>query len=157
MQKIINFIFNNFRYFVNDGIADLKSKPYPLTNIYISKNGRLVIGKDVGIASYTTIRVTKKVLIEDYVRIAPCCFIEDDQQNFKYKGKERKLYGFQKDCIIREGAWIGFGCVIISSNIGKNCVVGANSVIINKAIPDDHIFIGDSRLNYKLKKINYKK
>lgn len=157
IQKIINILYNSFRYFVNDGTVDIKSKPYPLTNIYVGRNGNLSIGKNTGVAPYTYIRVTKEVYIGDYVRIAPCCFIEDDQQNYKYKGKERKLHGLQKDCIIKDGAWIGFGSVIISSIIGENSVIGANSVVINKIVPDDHIFVGDSRLNYKLKKIKYEK
>ena len=86
--------------------------------------------------------------------IASFCFINDAQHNYKYKGEARERKGFiGNTCVIKDGVWVGFGSVVISSTIGENSVVGANSTVINMNIPKDHIFVGDSRLNYKLRKI----
>ena len=55
-------------------------------------------------------------------------------------------------CIIKDGAWVGFGSVVISSTIGENSVVGVNSTIINMDIPENSLLYRGSRLHYKIRK-----
>ena len=44
--------------------------------------------------------------------------------------------------VIRSGAWIGFNTTILKGVIiGKNCVVGASS-LVNKSIPDGEVWAG---------------
>lgn len=153
MQKIINFFLGKVRFFVNDGVADIKSTPSYLTTITVNKGGRLEVGKGSVLQPYSTIRVAKKVVVGNDVMIAPYSFISDFQHDYKKVGKKRAESILQNDCIIKEGAWIGGGAIVIGSIIGKNAVVGANSIVINGSVDDNTIFIGDNRLQHKTRKI----
>ena len=160
MQKIINMALSHIRFYINEGgEAIIHSRPRYLTHVAIrNKNAKLFIGKNTHICTGTRIGVTREIHIGNNVMISSFCFINDAQHNYKYKGKDRRKKVFVgKKCIIEDGAWLGFGSVVISSTIGENSIVGANSTVINMDIPKDHIFVGDSRLNYNLRKIRYKK
>ena len=159
IQKIINFVLNHIRFYINEGgEAVIKSKPRYLTFIAVrNKDAKLFIGKNTRIMPNTRIATSKEVYIGDNVMIASNSFVNDSQHNYKYDEADRieeKYIG--NKCVIKDGAWIGFGSVIISSTIGKNSVVGANSTVINFNVPDRHIFVGDSRMNYKLTKIDHR-
>ena len=48
----------------------------------------------------------------------------------------------QIGCVkIGDGTWLGENVVVIGAKIGKNCVIGANSVV-NKDIPDYCVSVG---------------
>ncbi len=145
-QKIINMIINRMRVFVNNGTAKVLSKPHFMTRIFVNRGAHLEIGMNTSIQPYTVVNVGRKVSIGSDVMVSPHCFISDFQHDFKLTGKERMESMKYMDCVIDDGAWIGFGSVIIGSKIGKNAVIGANSTLINKDIKDDHLFFGDSRL-----------
>jgi len=158
IQKIINLVLSHIRFYVNGGgEVIILSKPRYLTHIAVrNKDAKLFIGKNTCIGTGTRIGTTKEVHIGNNVMVSSFCVINDTQHNYKYRKEDRmkeKLIG--NKCVIKDGAWIGFGSVVISSTIGKNSVVGANSTVIDMTVPKDTIFVGDSRLNYKMKKIKY--
>lgn len=157
-QKIINWVLSHVRVFIDQGgEVVIKSKPKYLSYIGVQKGAKLFIGENTSIGAGTRIASTKQVYIGNNVMIASNCFINDTQHNYKYKGKERfKKKFIGNKCEIKDGAWIGFGSVVISSTIGSNSIVGANSTVISMNVPDDSIFVGDSRLNYKIRKISFK-
>ena len=43
--------------------------------------------------------------------------------------------------VIGEGSWLGENVCVIGANVGKNCVIGANSVV-TKDIPDYSVAVG---------------
>jgi len=154
IRKIINLFLNQLYYTIDESSkAVILSKQRSLTYITARKNSKLYIGKDVIIGVNTRISCSKEVYIGNYVMIAPNCLISDTQHNYKFFGRGRRSNSMTKECSIEEGAWIGFGSVVISSKIGEGSVVGANSVLINMEIPKRTIFVGDSRIKYKMKKI----
>ena len=48
---------------------------------------------------------------------------------------------FKKEVLIGEGAWLGENVCVIGASIGKNSVIGANSVVM-KDIPDFCVAVG---------------
>jgi acetyltransferase-like isoleucine patch superfamily enzyme len=155
-RKLQNYLFDKVYFVVNQGTLVNKSSYRKFNNIYVSKGATLIIGEYTILGEYTYISTHNKIDIGNGIMIAPNCFISDGQHNYKLTMRDRYKDIIKKPCTIEDGAWIGYGSVIISSNIGKNSVVGANSTLINFDIPDNHLFIGDSRLdkqNYKLIRI----
>lgn len=57
---------------------------------------------------------------------------------FQYKIKISLL---SKLFCIGEGSWIGENVCVCGANIGKHCVIGANSVV-TKDIPDYSVAVG---------------
>jgi acetyltransferase-like isoleucine patch superfamily enzyme len=56
------------------------------------------------------------------------------QQGLRYKDSDKVVIG--------EGSWLGTNVVVVGNvRIGKHCVIGANSVVVND-IPDYSIAVG---------------
>ena len=79
------------------------------------------------------------MIIEDKVLIAPDVFITDHNHEYTSPFKAICDQGQrEKNNVIEigKGSWIGTKVTIVGDiKIGKNCVIGANSVI-TKSIPD---------------------
>ncbi len=162
--KIYNVKFNkNIKvdgklYIKNYGNINIKNNVYinssafsnPLGGACFSalitgENGFLEIGNNVGISN-SSITAHKKVIIEDNVTIGNGCKIFDtdfhpvDPQERK-NNNDKNIK--KETIIICENAFLGTGVVVVKGvKIGKNSVVGANSVVI-KSIPDNEIWAGN--------------
>jgi len=105
---------------------------------------KLIIGDGVTIGFYSHIVAVDEVIIEKNVLIADKVYIGDNshiyddiqipiiEQGVRSTGKTE----------IGEGSWIGDNVSIVSSKIGKHCVIGSNSVV-NKDIPDYCVAVGN--------------
>lgn len=113
----------------------------------------LRIGDDVQINDYVHITASESVVLEDRVLLASRIYISDTshgdyssqvagaQSDPETTAKDRPLQ--TKPVLIRENAWLGEGvCVLPGVTIGRNVVVGANSVV-TKDIPDNTIVAGN--------------
>ena len=102
-------------------------------------NGTIAIGGGTSIGYRTQIYCNNKVIIEDKVLIAPDVFITDHNHEYTSPFKAICDQGQrEKNNVIEigKGSWIGTKVTIVGDiKIGKNCVIGANSVI-TKSIPD---------------------
>jgi len=104
---------------------------------------RLVIndGCTIGHFSHITcvneLAIGRNVLIADRVHISDNSHVFADpnvpiiRQGVTTKGKVN----------IGEGTWIGEGVSVLSCNIGKNCVIGSNAVVVND-VPDYCVAVG---------------
>lgn len=95
------------------------------------------IGRNVHIVALKGVHISKNVLISDNVYLA------DNYHNFEngnipYKNQG---VGFKKEVLVGEGSWLGENVCVISSQIGKQCIIGANSVV-TKDIPDYSMAVG---------------
>jgi len=75
--------------------------------------------------------IGKKVLTADHV------FISDHLHNYSDPGTpimDQPIL-FKGQVIIGDGAWLGQNVCIIGASVGKNSIIGANSVV-TKDIPD---------------------
>lgn len=107
------------------------------------KDKGLQIGKKTVIGHFSHIVATRQVVIEDSVLMADKIFITDCTHNYQEVNKpvlEQKV-SYLKAVRIGEGSWIGENVSICGASIGKHCVIGANSVIVED-IPDYCVAVG---------------
>lgn len=98
----------------------------------------LYIGNHVWIGRNSHIGCEYEITIGDYVILGPMVHITDRNHFYEDISKPIDLQGeFGKGkMVIGAGTWIGFGAQIMAGvNIGKNCVIGAGS-IVTKDVPD---------------------
>src|SRR6478736_1906252 len=89
--------------------------------------GNVVIGKNVYIGPGAAIRGDwGKIIIEDGCNVQENCTIH------MFPGTT---------VILKENAHIGHGAIIHGATIGKNCLVGMNSVIMDNAIIGDECIV----------------
>lgn len=90
--------------------------------------GNVIIGKNVYIGPGAAIRGDwGQIIIEDGCNVQENCTIH------MFPGTT---------VLLKEGAHIGHGAVIHGATIGKNCLIGMNSVIMDDAIIGDECIVG---------------
>ena len=90
--------------------------------------GNVIIGKDVYVGPGAAIRGDwGEIIIEDGCNIQENCTIH------MFPGKSITL---------KSGAHIGHGAIIHGANIGKNCLVGMNAVIMDDCEIGDECIVG---------------
>lgn len=119
-------------------------------NVYIAPyawisatNGEVVIENSTLIGRFAHIYSTNKIHIKRNVLIAERVYISDNQHT--YSDVDIPIMSQPvKQCkpvIIKDGAWIGENVCIIGATVGRNSVIGANSVVIHD-IPDYCVAVG---------------
>jgi acetyltransferase-like isoleucine patch superfamily enzyme len=95
------------------------------------------IGNFCHIYATNKIEIGKKVLIADRVYISDNLHSYEDINTAIIDQPIKQL----KVVLIKDGAWIGENACIVGACVGKNSVVGANSVV-TKDIPDYCVAVG---------------
>lgn len=114
----------------------------------INGTNSIIIGNNVIIPPGTILSSIDKepqngIEICDDVLLGPNVSIYSATHNFDNIDLPIKKQGYSSSkVLIKEGAWIGVNSVILPGvTIGKNCVIGANSVV-TKSIPDYTVAVG---------------
>ena len=90
--------------------------------------GNVVIGKDCYIGPGAAIRGDwGEIIIEDGVNVQENCTIH------MFPGKS---------IVLKESSHIGHGAIIHGANLGRNCLVGMNTVIMDDAEIGDECIVG---------------
>ena len=100
-------------------------KENSIPSLYIGKNTK--IGRDFQLNAYQSVKIGDEVLIADRV------YISDSTHNSNDLNKSIISQGtsFKAAVVIENGAWIGINaCILPGVNIGKNAIIGANSVVV---------------------------
>jgi acetyltransferase-like isoleucine patch superfamily enzyme len=119
----------------------------PSTHIWCSsKDSQILLGNSVEIGNHSTISSHHSIEIKDGVLTGPHVFIADHNHNYLDISKWITLQGVsQKDgdrVLIEEGTWLGTNVVVVGNvHIGKQCVIGANSVVV-RDVPDYSVAVG---------------
>ena len=112
----------------------------PLTNY---KNPKLIISSDCRIGNFNHIYCTGEIVFEKGVLTADKVYVSDNLHNYEdintpiFEQPIKQL----KKVTIGEGSWLGENVCVIGASIGKQSVVGANSVV-TKDIPDYCVAVG---------------
>lgn len=103
----------------------------------------LSIGRGCHIGNFNHIYATDSIVIEDNVLTADKVYISDNQHG--YTNIDIPIWQqpvlHKKNVVIGTGSWIGENVCVIGANVGKHCVIGANSVV-TKDIPDYSVAVG---------------
>jgi phenylacetic acid degradation protein len=90
--------------------------------------GNVIIGKNCYIGPGAAIRGDwGEIILEDGVNVQENCTVH------MFPGKS---------IVLKEGSHIGHGAVIHGANLGRNCLVGMNSVIMDDAEIGDECIVG---------------
>ncbi|MFD0749637.1 acyltransferase [Mucilaginibacter calamicampi] len=103
----------------------------------------LTIGSRCAIGDFCHIAAVRKVIIQDKVLIANKVYIADNTHQFTDVNLPvlDQPIQYAKEVVISTGAWIGENVCIMGASVGKNSIVGANSVV-TKDIPDYCVAVG---------------
>lgn len=103
----------------------------------------LIINNGTCIGNYNHIIAVRSVHIGEKVLTAERVFISDNLHNFENVELPVMDQGlkYKNKVVIGDGAWIGENVCIVGASVGKNSVVGANSVV-TADIPDYCVAIG---------------
>ena len=104
----------------------------------------LIIKRGCAIGRFNQIYSTTSITLEEYVLTADRVFISESAHGFQDVNvpiMHQKITS-KGPIIIGSGTWIGINACIIGASVGKNCVIGANSVV-TKNIPDNCIVGGN--------------
>ncbi|WP_281256411.1 acyltransferase [Labilibaculum manganireducens] len=114
-------------------------------NVFENKEGNaLTIGDGVYIGRFCHINAKINVYIHSNVLIADRVYISDTTHVYENNDLPiiKQDCRYEGDIVIKEGAWIGCGVVILPGvTIGLNSVVAANAVV-TKDVPDYSIVGG---------------
>lgn len=146
LRKTIPFnirISNVQNIYLNDGCQIDE-----FCHLMCSNHGKLILGKNVRLANgFIHIGAYNNIIIEDNVLIAS--FSQIINGNHEYRNNSLPImqqgsFG-TGDILIKSGCWIGRNsCVLGGVVLGKNSVVGANSVV-TKSFDDYSIIVGQSK------------
>ncbi|MBU0683473.1 MAG: acyltransferase [Candidatus Omnitrophota bacterium] len=126
-----------------------------------AENPEIVFGKGSVIGDFNHISAVKRIIIGEYVCTANGIYISDYMpSNYDKKSAVRnQAPNLISDVYIGDGTWIGENVAIMCAKIGKNCVIGANSVVTSD-IPDYSVVVGNPGKiisNLKLKNMTRKR
>jgi lipopolysaccharide O-acetyltransferase len=98
---------------------------------------KLIIGDQCRIGRRSTISVRNRVQLEDDVLLAPNVLIMDHNHEYSDPNLPIHAQGVTEggQIVIGRNTWLGYGCIVSCGKgeliLGRNCVVGANSVVLN--------------------------
>ena len=112
----------------------------PLTG---EKKCKLVFEDGCIIGHFNHIFATKSIIFRKNVLTADKVYISDNLHGYEdINFPIRKQPIKQIETVeIGEGSWLGESVCVLGANIGKHCVIGANSVV-TKDIPDYSVAVG---------------
>lgn len=135
--------------FVNRGRIEMHKDATirPMSRIYAAnKYTEIEFGEGTEIGECSTISAYNRILLGKYVLTGPHVFISDHNHEYSNPNipicKQGIRWESSDEVIIEDGTWIGTNVVIVGNvHIGKNCVIGANSVV-TKDVPDYSMALG---------------
>ena len=132
-------VFNNSKHSVESKLIK------PNAFVTLQKDAQIIFGNNSG-ATGSSFTARKSIVIGQNVMIGSNCIILDNDlhnTNPWQRGLNIKEQVSASPVVIEDNVFMGFNCLVLKGvTIGKNSVIGANSVVI-KSIPPDSIAIGN--------------
>jgi len=138
MFSLLKKILRNFIVFPLKKLdfIDVYSARFFFNNhpIIFGDPSRIKIGKDVHLYNAILNTNSGMIIIEDYVTLKPNSMLITGTHDFSTRDLERRnAYPRSgRDIIVRKGAWIGPGAIVLGKvTIGESAVIGAGSIVTN--------------------------
>lgn len=133
--------------YLGDNVSIRQGARIEIVYSNVNRVPELRIGSNVNIEQNVHIICHYRVIIGSNVSITGHCAIVDVVHPYwESKGKEKignRILDEDSSVQIGDGAFLGFGCVILPSvKIGKMAVIGANAVV-TRDVPDYGIMAGN--------------
>lgn len=111
----------------------------PLTG----SDSKLVIDDGCVIGNFNHIYATKSIIIHKHVLTADKVYISDNLHGYEDINTPilRQPIIQNREVEIGEGSWLGENVCVLGAHIGKQCVIGANSVV-TRDVPDYCVVVG---------------
>jgi acetyltransferase-like isoleucine patch superfamily enzyme len=109
---------------------------------------KIVLGNSCKIGRRCSISARNQIILEDDVLFAPQVLIMDHNHEFSDVDMPIRDQGVTEGgrIIIEKNCWFGFGAVVLCNSgeltIGRNSVVGANSVV-TRSFPPNSVIVGN--------------
>lgn len=118
----------------------------------VRRNAELVIGDGVKINYYCIFACHEKITVGAGTEFGPSVYLYDHDHDFRAGLKENKYKS--APITIGKNCWIGANTVILrGTTIGDNCVIGAGSVV-HGDIPDNTVFVQQRESSLKPYEVN---
>ena len=104
---------------------------------------RLQIGSGCVLGYNNHLTSVRSVVLEDHVLTANNVYITDNMHSYEDVSVPimHQAVVFKRAVVIGRGSWIGENVSILGASIGRNCVIGANTVVTHD-IPDYSVVVG---------------
>ena len=103
----------------------------------------LEIGSGTNLGSFNHVYATRSVTIGANVLTANGVYISDNLHGYEDIGRPIKQQPLRqlRETSIGDGTWLGHNACVFGVRIGRNCIVGANSVV-TRDVPDHCVVAG---------------
>jgi maltose O-acetyltransferase len=109
---------------------------------YYNVNKLPILGVGVSLVN-TLLDCNDQITIGDHVSFGHNCMILTGYHDMYLKGEKRQLSSPTKPVMIKDGAWIASGVIILPGiTIGENSVIGAGSIVTHN-VPDNVFVAGN--------------
>lgn len=118
-----------------------KVRAHRRSKLSVFGDGLLEIGANIALGSGVSITCMEKITIGEGVQIGPDTKIYDHDHDFRVPGGVKAEKFVTAPVEIGDNTWIGCNVVILrGTTIGKNCIVGAGSVL-KGSYPDNSVIV----------------
>lgn len=108
-----------------------------------NEQARIVIGEECELGLNNHIAAVGELRIGNYVLTASNVYIADNLHSYEDINEPimQQPVRFKRAVSVGDGSWLGENVCIIGASVGRNCVIGANSVV-TRDIPDYSVAVG---------------
>lgn len=149
--KGISVVNNSSHFTINDQGHIIIGKNIGIRRnceVSVSENGKINIEDNVFMNNGCMVVVHCQISVGDGTRLGPQVMIFDHDYNYKDRDAFKEGSHISAPVIIGKNCWIGAGTIILKgSQIGDNCVVGAGCVLKGNYADDSLIIQKRDELN----------
>ena len=140
---------NNRTVFYNDGVLNIYGhiSIFNGSSLIVRPNAELSIGDNFSMSQCSVIQAYKKITIGKDCTVSWDCLIMDSDTHPILDLEKKNILNSNMDIVLGDHIWLCSGVKVFKgSNIPKNCVVGAGSVITKKLEKSNAVYVNNTAI-----------